>query len=141
VVTALNPIYPLLRFGTGDLATMAVGACPCGRTGPRLARIVGRVGDAVKVRGMFVHPADVDRVMAGYPEVARYQIVVTRTGHADELLVRVEPRPGADSSEDIDERLRQSLVSALRVRGEVEVVEPGTLPADAKKILDQRTWD
>lgn len=141
VVTALNPTYPLLRFGTGDLAVMAEGPCACGRTGPRLARLVGRAGDAVKVRGMFVHPAEVDRVIARHPEVARYQVVITRAGHNDEMLVRAELRPDASASPDLRDRIRQSLGEGLRVRGDVEVVGAGTLPADAKRIDDQRTWE
>ncbi|MGQ0571831.1 MAG: phenylacetate--CoA ligase family protein [Armatimonadota bacterium] len=141
VVTALNPAYPLLRFGTGDLAVMAEGGCPCGRTGPRLARIVGRVGDAVKVRGMFVHPAEVDRVMAHHPEVARYQVVVTRAGNLDEMLVRIEPRSHMVAAADLRERVRQSLMEGLRLRGEIEIIGPGTLAADARKVIDRRTWD
>jgi phenylacetate-CoA ligase len=141
VVTALNPVYPLLRFGTGDLAIMAEGACPCGRTGPRLARLVGRAGDAVKVRGMFVHPAEVDRVIARHPEAARYQVVITRSGHTDEMVVRVELRPDAAGSSDLRDRIRRSLSEDLRLRSDVEVVAAGTLPADTKKIVDQRTWE
>jgi phenylacetate-CoA ligase len=141
VVTALNPVYPLLRFGTGDLAVMADGPCPCGRTAPRLARILGRIGDAVKVRGMFIHPADVDRVLTRCPEVARYQIVVTRVGHTDEALLRAEVVPGAMPSTELAERLRQHVVEDLRLRVAVEVVATGTLPGDTKKIVDQRIWD
>ncbi|MDR7420608.1 MAG: AMP-binding protein [Armatimonadota bacterium] len=141
VVTALNPVYPLVRLGTGDLAVMAAGACPCGRTGPRLARLVGRIGDAVKVRGMFVHPAEVDRVLAGYPEVARYQVVVTRAGHTDEMVLRAEVVSGLTPPADLQERLQRSATESLRLRIAVEVLPAGTLPADAKKILDRRTWD
>jgi phenylacetate-CoA ligase len=141
VVTALNPTYPLMRFGTGDLAFMAVGECTCGRTGPRLDRIVGRVGDAVKVRGMFVHPFEVDGVMARYPEVARYQIVVTRAGDSDEMVVRVELAPGAAPQTLIRDRVTQGVTDGLRLRATVEVVPAGTLAGDAKKIVDQRAWD
>jgi len=141
VVTALNPAYPLLRFGTGDLAVMAEGGCPCGRTGPRLARIVGRVGDAVKVRGMFVHPAEVDRVMAHHPEVVRYQVVITRTGHTDEMRVRLEPKPDVAASSELRDRIGQSLAEGLRLRGHIEIIQPGSLAADSKKIVDERTWE
>jgi phenylacetate-CoA ligase len=141
VVTALNPVYPLVRFGTGDLAVEAAGPCPCGRTGPRLARILGRVGDAVKVRGMFVHPAEVDRAMSRHGEVARYQIVVTRTGHADDMVLRAEVQPGAAVPADLRDRIRQTLQETVRLRGTVELVPAGTLPADAKRIVDQRSWE
>lgn len=141
VVTALNPVYPLLRFGTGDLAVEAVAPCPCGRTGPRLARILGRVGDAVKVRGLFVHPAEVDRAMSRHREVTRYQIVVTRTGHTDDMVLRAEVQAGTAVPADLGERIRQTLQETVRLRGTVELVPAGTLPADAKRIVDHRTWD
>lgn len=141
VVTALNPVYPLLRLATGDLAVMVEGACPCGRTAPRLARILGRVGDAVKVRGMFVHPAEIDLIMARHPEVARYQVVVSRTGHQDEMRVRIELRPGAAATDGLAQRLRQALHEGLRLRCEVDLAPPDTLPADARKIVDERRWE
>ncbi len=141
VVTALNFTYPLLRFGTGDLAVWADGSCSCGRTGPRLARILGRVGDAVKVRGMFLHPAEVDLALARHPEVARYQVVVTRLGHNDEMLVRIELKPDGAATTDLAARIRNTITEMIRLRGEIEVVPAGTLPADAKKILDQRNWE
>ncbi|MDR7485405.1 MAG: AMP-binding protein [Armatimonadota bacterium] len=141
VVTTLNPVYPLLRFGTGDLAVMAEGPCPCGRPGPRLARILGRVGEAVKVRGMFVHPAEVDRIVARHPEAARYQVVVSRTGHQDDMLVRVEVRSDAAVPPDLRDRLRQSLTEGLRLRCDVELVAAGALEADARKIVDRRRWE
>jgi phenylacetate-CoA ligase len=140
VVTALNPVYPLLRLATGDLAVMAEGPCPCGRTAPRIARILGRVGDAVKVRGMFVHPAELARVMARYPDVARYQVVVSRTGHQDVMRMRVEPRPDA-AAQGLEDRLRQAVGEALRLRCEIELVPPGTLPADARPLVDERRWE
>jgi phenylacetate-CoA ligase len=140
VVTALNPVYPLVRFGTGDLAVLAQGSCPCGRTGPRLARILGRIGDAVKVRGMFVHPAELDHLVARHPEVTRYQAVVTRKDHRDEMLVRVEVQTREERGA-LAARLRQSLSEGLRLRLEVELVEPGTLPPDAGRVVDRRTWE
>jgi phenylacetate-CoA ligase len=140
VVTALNATYPLLRFGTGDLAVWADGSCPCGRTAPRLARIVGRVGDAVKVRGMFVHPAEVDHILAGHPEVSRYQVVVTRSGHVDEMTIRAEMRTEV-APPDLPDRLRRSLTEGLRLRCDVDLIPAGSLAPDAKKILDERTWD
>jgi len=141
VVTALNPTYPLVRFGTGDLAVWADGPCACGRTSPRLARILGRVGDAVKVRGMFLHPAEVDLAVGRHPEVARYQVIVTRRGHNDAMLMRVELRSGIAASADLTTRLAKTLADVVRLRGDVEVVPGGTLAPDAKKIVDRRTWE
>src|SRR3990172_9425417 len=141
VVTALNPTYPLIRFGTGDLAVWAEGACGCGRTRPRLARILGRIGDAVKVRGMFLHPAEVDLAVARHPEVARYQVVVTRSGHNDAMGVRAELRAAIAAPTDLADRIAKTLAEIVRLRAEVEGVPAGTLAPDAKKIVDQRTWN
>jgi phenylacetate-CoA ligase len=141
IVSALNPTYPVLRFATGDLAFMAVGDCVCGRTGPRLDRLVGRIGDAVRVRDMLVHPFELEGVMARYPEVSRYQAIVTRAGDVDELLVRVELTSDSSISPLVRDRLTQGVTDGLRVRAKVEVVPAGTLSTDAKRIVDRRAGD
>ena len=139
VVSLLDPPYALLRLGTGDLAAAVSGSCPCGRTAPRLAGILGRVGEAVKIRGLFVHPAEADRVALGFPEVVRYQIVVTRPGNHDEATVRLELRPGANAAESAA-RVGNAFQETLRLRLPVEVVLPGTIEKGAERILDLRTW-
>ncbi|HEX4836649.1 MAG TPA: AMP-binding protein [bacterium] len=139
VVSLLEPPYALLRFGTGDLSAEVSGPCPCGRTAPRLAGIAGRVGEAVKIRGLFVHPAEVDRVLLGVAGVARYQVVVTRPDHHDEATLRVEVRPGADAAAVVP-RAGAAVHDGLRLRLEVEVVPPGTIADGAPRILDLRRW-
>src|SRR3546814_8915121 len=74
VVTTLNPDYPLIRFGTGDLSAMLPGISPCGRTAPRIKGWMGRADQTTKVRGMFVHPAQVDRVVKRHPEIGRAHV-------------------------------------------------------------------
>ncbi|OLC28292.1 MAG: hypothetical protein AUH31_09710 [Armatimonadetes bacterium 13_1_40CM_64_14] len=137
VVTFLSEFYPLLRFATGDLSRLAPGGCACGRTSLRLERILGRVGDAVKVRGIFLHPHDLDRAIARHPEVTRYQAVVTRADRNDELTVRVE----AESPAHLAEAVSQSIREATRLRAIVEVVSPGTLASTEKRLVDRRTWE
>lgn len=139
VLTLLEPPYALIRFGTGDLACFLPGTCPCGRTAPRLGPILGRVGDAVKIRGLFVHPSEADRVMRGIPEVARYQIVVQRPGTRDEGTARIEVRPGADPR-DVAARVADALQEGLRVRVQVEPVPPGTIDREGPRVLDLRQW-
>ncbi|HEV8354934.1 MAG TPA: AMP-binding protein [bacterium] len=139
VVTFLNPHYPLLRLGTGDLSRVAGGTCPCGRTAPRLERVLGRVGDAVKVRGIFLHPFDLERAMAGHPEIARYQAVVTRTGDQDVLTVRVELSGGEGAA--VRAAAAHSVREHTRLRADIAVVPAGTIGADDRRILDQRIWD
>jgi phenylacetate-CoA ligase len=137
VVTLLDPTYPLLRLATGDLSVLARGACRCGRTAPRLRGILGRTGDAVKVRGLFVHPSALRSAMARHPEVGRYQFVVRRDGNLDDLIARVEAeRPDAT----LAERVAAAVKDATRLRAVVELVAPGTL-ADAQSVLvDERRW-
>lgn len=135
VVTSPNAVYPLVRFGTGDLSAFASEPCPCGRTSPRLVGFLGRVGEGVKVRGMFVHPRQLGRAFAGDRAVARYQGVVSRSGTRDELTVLVEPVAGAEvDPEAVAARVRD----AVQLRAEVRVVEPGTIEEDARPVTDRR---
>lgn len=138
VVTLLEETYPLLRFGTGDLSAFMAEPCPCGRTTPRLVGWLGRVGQAVKVRGMFVHPRQLAKVFEDTPEIERYQAVVTRHEHRDVLTVRMEPAPGAvvDTQECAD-----AIRNVLKVRADVTLVEPGTIDADAELLVDERSWE
>ena len=138
VATVDRLTYPLIRIGTGDLSALDTSSCGCGRTSPRLVRIMGRIGDAVKVRAMFVHPRQVDEVIARFPEIQRCQLVVTRAGHRDELTIRLEAET---ESTDMAERVAGALREVIKVRGEVAFVSPGTIPDDAKRIVDQREWD
>ena len=139
VVTLLDPSYPLLRFGTGDLSRLLPGACPCGDPAPRLAGVLGRVGEAVKVRGMFVHPRQLDEVVRPFP-ASRWQAVVTQVDGVDELRLLVEPAEGQDWEPGTQARLSEHARSELRVRIAVEVVPPGSIAADAKRIDDRRQW-
>lgn len=137
VVTLLDPTYPLLRLATGDLSVFAAGPCPCGRTAPRLRGILGRTGDAVKVRGLFVHPTTLKAAMARHPEVARYQFVVRRSGHLDDLIARVE---WERADETLAQRLQTAVHEATRLRAAVEFVSPGTLTGAERVLVDERRW-
>ncbi len=140
VATTFNRVYPLVRFGTGDASYLIDEPCPCGRPSPRIPRVLGRVGDAVKVRGMFLHPHQVREGLEGVPGVARYQAVVGRREHRDELVLRLEMVPGIQSP-DL-KALQERLQSLWRVRvDKVEVLPPGSLPEGGKVLVDERTWD
>ncbi len=138
VVTTFNAIYPLIRFGTGDLSVLDTGPCGCGRTTPRLTRILGRADDVAKIRGMFVHPSQLDAVMVEMSGITRYQLVVRRKGFDDDLTFRVES-PSAKG--DLPGRLEARLREAIKLRTRVEVVPAGTIPPEGKKIVDERTWE
>ncbi len=140
VATILDETYPLIRFATGDLsAFMEDQSCTCGRTAPKLAGILGRVGDAVKVKGMFVRGSQMEEVLKRFPEVGKFQAVVTREAHQDRLRYIVEVNSGA-KADGLKDRIADALRELLHVRGEVELVAPGTIPAGAKKIDDKRVW-
>ncbi len=140
VATTFNRVYPLVRFGTGDASYLIDEPCPCGRASPRIPRILGRVGEAVKVRGMFLHPHQVREALEGVAGLARYQAAVGRKEHRDELVLRLELAPGAPPP-DL-ESLQARLQSLWRVRVDrVEVLAPGSLPEDARVLVDERSWE
>jgi phenylacetate-CoA ligase len=135
VVTTFNPDYPLIRFATGDLSAVADGLSPCGRTNRRIKGWMGRADQTAKVKGMFVRPEQVAAFVARHAEVARARVVVDRAEDQDVLRVLVE----AESADPA--RLAEGVQSALKLRGAVEIVPPGTLPNDGKVIDDRRKYD
>jgi phenylacetate-CoA ligase len=142
VVTAFSTTYPLLRFGTGDLAALLPEQCPCGLPSPVLSRLAGRVGEAVKVRGMFLHPGQVDTAMDAIDGIGRYQVSVHRAGLRDELVVRIELADDGHDGDGLPERIRQRTREIWRVRPDrVETVPAGTLPEGGKVLVDERPWD
>ena len=141
VATNFNRSYPMIRMATGDLSCLSDEACPCGRTGPLLKRIIGRMDQATKVGGIFVHPWQTDEVMERYPEVFKYQIVVTRKNHMDLMTVIVELKEDISETFSLQRRMEREIEEMLGVRGSVRIVPRGTLPDGHRKIEDQRSWD
>ena len=138
VATLFRVDHPLVRLGTGDLSAFMTEPCACGRQTPRLVGWLGRVGEAVKVRGMFLHPRQVHSVMSELPDVARYRFVVEREEHRDTLRCEFVPAAGADAA-TLAETVRERVRSALRFNAGVEAVD--SLQADAPVLVDTRTWD
>ena len=141
VGTTFNRVYPLIRFGTGDLSLLTNKPCPCGRTSPRLVKILGRIDQTTKVRGLFVHPGQVDEMASRYPEIARYRMLVTREEHKDLITFQVELREGTLPNDRMKEDVERTIRDVIKLRGEVQFVARGTIPDGARKIEDQRTWD
>lgn len=135
VVTRIDPIHPVIRLGTGDLSAFLDGPSPCGRTGPRIRGWLGRADQKAKVKGMFVDPADVDRVVKRHPEIGRARLVVTRSNEQDEMELRIETTV-ADPA--FAEAVAATLAAVTRIRGRVTPVAPGSLPNDGKVIADER---
>jgi phenylacetate-CoA ligase len=141
VATTFDKVYPLIRFGTGDLSILTETPCPCGRTSPRLLKILGRVDQATKVRGLFLHPGQVDEVASRHGEIAKYQMVITRKEDKDEMTFRVEPKEEVIKPEKLKDEIERSIRDVIKVRGNVQFIPKGTIPEGAKKIEDQRTWE
>jgi phenylacetate-CoA ligase len=136
VVTTLNPDYPLLRFATGDLSAIMLGMSPCGRTNVRLKGWMGRADQTTKVRGMFVHPAQVADVVRRHKEIGRYRLVVDREGDSDRMTLKCEVPSGVDKS--IAPKIAESMQAVTKMRCEVELLKTGVLPNDGKVIEDIR---
>ncbi|MET0209927.1 MAG: AMP-binding protein [Burkholderiaceae bacterium] len=136
VVTVLNPDYPLLRFGTGDLSAMLPGTCPTGRTAPRIRGWLGRADQTTKVRGMFVHPAQVAELLKRHPEVVRARLVVSGEMANDRMTLQAEAPTGA--ADGLADRLAESVRDLTKLRAEIELHPGGSLPNDGKLIDDVR---
>jgi phenylacetate-CoA ligase len=139
VVTSLNPDYPLIRFGTGDLSAILPGQCPTGRTNRRIRGWLGRADQTTKVRGMFVHPSQVADVVRRYPEVGRARLVIEGEMANDRMTLHCEVATGAPA-EGLSERIAESIRDVTKLRGEVVLCAAGSLPNDGKVIDDARRY-
>jgi len=139
VVTTFNPDYPLVRFATGDLSAVLPGLSPCGRTNMRIKGWMGRADQTAKVRGMFVRPSQVAEVIRRHPEVVRARLIIDHDDKKnDRMVLRCETQGGGEA-------LSGSIVATVRdvikLRAEVELVHPGSLPNDGKVIDDTRRFE
>ena len=134
VVTTFNKDYPLVRFGTGDLSAVLPGQSPCGRTNTRIKGWLGRADMITKVRGMFVHPSQVEKAVKSCPEIERFSLVITEEMGTDHMTLKVVTN--AVASEDFQGRAEKALSDACKIRGKVEIVDE--MAEDAKAIDDQR---
>ena len=137
VVTTLNPDYPLIRFGTGDLTAVLPGHCPTGRTNQRIKGWMGRADQTTKVRGMFVHPGQVDQVVKRFPEVLKARLVVSGEMANDQLHLHVET---SQATEALQAAVAQAVRDITKLRAEVVFTTPGSLANDGKVIEDARSY-
>ena len=137
VVTSLNPDYPLIRFGTGDLSAMLPGQCPTGRTNRRIRGWLGRADQTAKVRGMFVHPSQVAEVVRRYPELGRARLVIEGEMANDRMTLHCEI---GNAAEGLRECIAESIRDVTKLRGEVVLCAAGSLPNDGKVIEDARSY-
>jgi phenylacetate-CoA ligase len=137
VITTFNKDYPLIRFGTGDLSAVLPGASPCGRTNVRIKGWMGRADQSTKVRAMFVTPRQIADIVRHHPEVVRARLVVEGEAGNDRMTLKCEvPKPSSNLGEAIVASIRE----VTQLRGEVELVAPGSLPNDGKVIEDLRKY-
>jgi phenylacetate-CoA ligase len=138
VVTVLNPDYPLIRFGTGDMSAVLAGTSPCGRTNLRIKGWMGRADQTTKVKGMFVHPGQIAEIAKRHPEVTRARLEVTGEKGQDAMTLVCET---AASDAALADAVAQSLSSVTKLRGTVKLVGVGDLPNDGKVIADLRSYE
>jgi phenylacetate-CoA ligase len=143
VVTPIhNKIWGLLRFGSGDLSSLITQSCPCGRTSYKIAGILGRSGDAVKVRGMFIVAKQAEQVIGSFASVSRFQIKVDRQANRDEMKLILELKNDAGDKNKLAGEINQKFQDICRVKlDSLEFVPPGTIPEPHKTIEDIRKWD
>lgn len=138
VVTTLNPIYPLIRFATGDLSAILSGQSPCGRTNTRIKGWMGRADQTTKVKGMFIHPKQIAEVIARHPEVKRARLVVDNIDHVDVMTLHCET---SDCNDQLRNEIAVSLQAICKLKGDVALSQPGSLSNDGKVIDDIRTYE
>jgi phenylacetate-CoA ligase len=136
VVTAFNRDYPMIRFATGDLSAVLPGISPCGRTNMRIKGWLGRADQTTKVKGMFVHAEQVAEVARRHG-LARVRLVVGRAGEQDTMTLKAET-PSTDPA--FRAEVGQTLQALTKLKGEVELVVPNSLPNDGKVIADERSY-
>ena len=147
LTTLTREAMPLIRYRTRDLTAILPGACPCGRTHKRIARIKGRTDDMFIVKGVNVFPMQVEKVLMGIPEVGvNYQIVLETEEFIDTLTVKVEVR-GEFFAGDVkglkalQQKIITDLKSELLFTPKVLLVEPDSLPKSegkAVRVFDNR---
>jgi phenylacetate-CoA ligase len=137
VVTSFNADYPLIRFATGDLSAVLPGTSPCGRTNTRIKGWLGRADQTTKVRAMFVTPKQVGEVLRRHKEVLKARLVVAGETGNDVMTLKCEVR---ERPAGLAEAIVASIRDVTKLRGEVELVAPGTLPNDGKVIDDTRKY-
>ena len=134
-----NECYPLVRYGTGDLSALDADECACGRTSYKLKGIMGRADEVTKIKGMFVHPRQVDEAAAAFPEtVEKIRVVVTREGVTDMMTVEIRLKKGVEGTDALKASLEEKIREATKLRGTAVFVPE--IPEGSKKIEDKRNW-
>jgi phenylacetate-CoA ligase len=135
VVTSLDLLHPQIRLALGDLTAAMSGMSPCGRTNMRIRGWMGRADQAAKVKGMFVRPEQIAEVARRHPELGRLRLIITREGERDWMTLAAE---SATPDGTFAGAVAETLQSVTKLRGNVDLVAPGSLPNDGRVIADER---
>lgn len=137
VITTLNTDYPLIRFGTGDLSAILPGQCPTGRTNVRIKGWMGRADQTTKVRGMFVHPGQISEVAKRFPQIGKARLVVSGEMANDQMALLVET---TETAEGLALQIGDAVREVTKLRADIQLLAPGSLPNDGKVIEDVRSY-
>jgi phenylacetate-CoA ligase len=141
--TLTKEALPLIRYRTGDIGRLTLEPCECGRTTARLSDLRGRHDDMLIVRGVNVHPSNVEHLLLGAPGVApHYRLIVERAGTMDALTLECEPADGAADRDSLRTQLEHLLREGTGLRITVDVLDPGGVPRSegkAARVLDLRS--
>ncbi|MCV6574986.1 MAG: phenylacetate--CoA ligase family protein [Cohaesibacter sp.] len=137
VVTCFSDVYPLIRFGTGDLSAVMEGTSPCGRTGMRIKGWMGRADQRCKIKGMFVDPAQMNVLLKRYDSVDRLRLSVSRVDEQDVMTLQVAT---SDQTEAFQKEMSEALRDVTKLKGVVNLVPAGSLPNDGQVIVDERDY-
>jgi phenylacetate-CoA ligase len=143
VVTPVhNRSWGLIRFGTGDMSSLITAPCPCGRTAYKMSGVIGRSGDAVKVRGMFIVAKQAEQVISSFEPVAKFQIIVDRRANRDELSLKIELKSDVADTNRLSAEIDKKFQDICRVKPDkIEFVPPEAISEPYKTIEDVRKWD
>ncbi|MCT4654625.1 MAG: phenylacetate--CoA ligase family protein [Cohaesibacter sp.] len=137
VVTCFSDVYPLIRFGTGDLSAVLPGQSPCGRTAKRIKGWMGRADQRCKIKGMFVDPAQMNVLLKRFDSVDRLRLVVSRADEQDVMTLQVAT---SDQTEGFQKEMAEALKDVTKLKGVVNLVASGSLPNDGQVIVDERDY-
>jgi phenylacetate-CoA ligase len=146
ITTLTKEAFPMIRYRTRDLTRLLPEPCPCGRTGRRMSRVVGRTDDMLKIRGVNVFPSQIEsliyEVEGGGPP---YQILIDRKGAMDEVTVLVEAAEASFDQErrkgGVAETIRKRLAHELGITVDVKLVGKNTIDRSegkARRVIDNR---
>ncbi|MFC1993933.1 phenylacetate--CoA ligase family protein [Chloroflexota bacterium] len=142
VVTSLGKrCQPMIRFRTYDITSgLDTSPCSCGINSPRIGNIIGRTGNILRVRGLWVVPHEIEKVILRYPQLGRFQAIVDRPQTMDVLTIRIEQRQPCEVPA-LTTRLMQELKEQLRLTCHIEIVPPDFIPGNANVMVDKRSID